>query len=213
MEALEDKIKRFLLIGSGYGSGDGSGDGYGDGSGDGDGDGYGSGSGYGSGDGSGDGDGDGYGYGLHTLDGERIYIIDGLQTIIRSIHSTYAVGVILNDDLTLTHTYIAKVGNCFAHGDTLRQARESAEAKALQNEPIEQRILRFKAQYPDNNKKIPAMELFKWHNILTGSCEQGRRNFALNKGIDLDNDSFTIQEFVEITKNSYGGDIIKQILL
>ena len=195
MEALEDKIKRFLLIGSGYGYG------------------YGDGYGYGSGDGSGDGDGDGYGYGLHTLDGERIYIIDGLQTIIRSIHSTYAVGVILNDDLTLTHTYIAKVGNCFAHGDTLRQARESAEAKALQNEPIEQRILRFKAQYPDNNKKIPAMELFKWHNILTGSCEQGRRNFALNKGIDLDNDSFTIQEFVEITKNSYGGDIIKQILL
>ena len=140
-------------------------------------------------------------------------MIDGMPTIIRSIHSTYAVGVILNNDLTLTHTYIAKVGNCFAHGDTLRQARESAEAKALQNEPVEQRIQRFKEQYPDNNKKIPAMELFKWHNILTGSCEQGRRNFALNKGIDLDKDSFTIKEFVEITKNSYGGDIIKQILL
>ena len=88
----------------------------------------------------------------------------------------------------------------------------SAEAKALQNEPVEQRIQRFKEQYPDNNKKIPAMELFEWHNILTGSCEQGRRNFALNKGIDLDNDSFTITEFVYLTKNSYGGDIIKQII-
>ena len=183
MEALEDKIKRFLQVGDGYGSG--YGDGYGDGSGD----------------------------GIKSINGECINMVDGMPTIIRSIYNTYAVGVILNNDLTLTHTYIAKVDNYFAHGNTLHQARESAEAKALQNEPVEQRIQRFKEQYPDNNKKIPAMELFKWHNILTGSCEQGRRNFALNKGIDLDNDSFTIQEFVKITKNSYGGDIIKQILL
>ena len=174
MEAIEDKIKRFLQAGDGYGSG--------------------------------------YGYGIKSVNGECIHMVDGMQTIIRSIHNTYAVGVILNNDLTLTHTYIAKVGNYFAHGNTLRQAKESAEAKALKNEPVEQRIQRFKEQYPDNNKKIPAMELFKWHNILTGSCEQGRRNFALNKGIDLDKDSFTIQEFVGITKNSYGGDIIKQII-
>ena len=197
MEAINDKIKRFLAISYGYGDGDGDG----------------SGSGYGSGSGSGDGYGDGSGDGVKSINGECIHMVDGMPTIIRSIHSTYAVGVILNKDLTLTHTYIAKVGNYFAHGDTLHQARESAEAKVLQNEPVEQRIQRFKEQYPDNNKKIPAMELFKWHNILTGSCEQGRRNFALNKGIDLDNDSFTIIEFVEITKNSYGGDIIKQILL
>ena len=182
MEALEDKIKQFLQAGSGYG--------------------------YGSGDGSGYGDGDG----IKSINGECINMVDGIPTIIRSIHNTYAVGVILNNDLTLTHTYIAKVDNYFAHGNTLHQARESAEAKALQKEPVEQRIQRFKEQYPDNNKKIPAMELFKWHNILTGSCEQGRRNFALNEGIDLDNDSFTITEFVYLTKNSYGGDIIKQII-
>ena len=46
---LDDKIKAFLSVNSGYGSGYGSGSGYGDGYGDGSGDG----SGYGYGDGSG----------------------------------------------------------------------------------------------------------------------------------------------------------------
>ena len=72
---LDDKIKAFLTVNSGYGSGygygdgSGSGDGYGSGYGYGYGDGsgygygYGSGSGYGSGYGDGDGSGDGYGSG------------------------------------------------------------------------------------------------------------------------------------------------------
>ena len=58
---MEDVIKQFLAVSSGYGSGDGYGSGYG--SGYGAGSGYGSGDGYGDGDGSGYGDGDGYGYG------------------------------------------------------------------------------------------------------------------------------------------------------
>ena len=174
MEALEDKIKRFLQVcyGSGYGSGSG----------------------------------------LKSLNGERIYIIDGVPTIIRSVHGQFAIGAILQSDLTLTPTYIAKVGNFFAHATTLHEAREIAQAKALQNEPVEQRIERFINEYPDFNVKIPAMELFRWHNILTGSCEQGRRAFAKDKGINLDTNEFTVNEFVNITRNAYGGEIIEQIL-
>lgn len=40
----------------------------------------------------------------------------------------------------------------------------------------------------------------------------GRENFCKERGIDIEEDSFTIEEFVELTKDSYGGDIIKQIL-
>ena len=244
METLEDKIKRFLQIGSGYGYGDGSGSGYSSGSGSGDGYGYGygdgSGSGYGSGDGSGSGDGDGdgsgsgygygygygygdgsgdgsgygsgYGSGLKSLNSERIYRIDGVPTIIRSVHGNFAIGAILQSDLTLTPTHIARVGNFFAHGSTLRAAREAAQSKALQHEPVEQRIERFKNEYPDFNVKIPAMELFRWHNILTGSCEQGRRMFAKDKCINLDTDEFTVKEFVKLTRHSYGGEVIERIL-
>lgn len=61
-------------------------------------------------------------------------------------------------------------------------------------------------------KKDTVKELFYWHHVLTGSCEQGRLSFCINKGIDIEKDSFTIYEFIELTKESYNGDIIKKLL-
>ena len=39
----------------------------------------------------------------------------------------------------------------------------------------------------------------------------GRKSFATNNNIDLDNDRLTVNEFIELTKNSYDSEIIKQI--
>lgn len=114
--------------------------------------------------------------------------------------------------MTLSECYIAKVGNYFAHGGTAHKAFADAQAKALQNEPIEKRIKHFVAQYPDFDKKIPAQELFDWHNILTGSCELGRRQFAEQHGINLETDSFTVKEFIALTKDEYGGEAIKKLI-
>lgn len=61
------------------------------------------------------------------------------------------------------------------------------------------------------NRKYKAIEFHKWHHILTGSCKFGRDQFAKEHSIDLENDEFTVKEFVELTKNSYGGDVIKEI--
>ena len=238
METLDDKIKRFLKIssGSGYGSGSGSGDGYGSGYGDGYGSGYGygygygsgygygygsgsgsgygdgSGDGYGSGYGSGSGDGSGDGSGLKTLNGHKVYMIDGVTTLIYGVHGNMATGVIVQRDLTLKPCYIAKVGNCFAHGDTIKDAVADAHSKYIQDLPEEERLQSFVDAHPSLEEKYPAKDLFEWHNTLTGSCRMGRENFCNERGIDIEEDSFTIEEFVELTKDSYGGDIIKQIL-
>ena len=215
MESLKEQIKRFLNIdviyGSGYGDGVGYGSGYGFGSGDGYGSGYGFGS--GSGDGFGSGSGSGDGPGVKELNGQAIYIVDDVPTFIDSVHGNYAKGRILQSDLTTKECFIAKVyGRYFAHGETLKQAFNDAMSKSFQDIPEDERIARFKEQYPDNDVKITARELFDWHNRLTGSCEMGRKNFVRNHGIDVDNDSFTVREFVELTKNDYGGQIIKKIL-
>ncbi len=207
----EEIIRRFLSVssGSGYGSGYGSGSGYGDGSGSGDGDGNGSGP--GSGDGNGYGDGYGDGDGLSTYNGQKIYMVDDTVTLIDSVHGQYARGSIVNSDLTLTPCYIARSGDYFSHGETLKEARRDAEAKALRNEPIEQRIERFKTNYPDADATVANDDLYKWHNVLTGSCEFGRKQFAKDHNIDIEHGSMTVKEFIKLTKDAFGGQVIKQL--
>ena len=207
--------------GDGYGYGYGSGSGYGDGSGDGDG--AGSGDGYGAGDGSGDGygsgygSGDGYGYGygdgdgVKKINGHNVYYIDGIPTLIDSVHRTYARGFILNKYNALTPCYVARVGNHFAHGNNLHQAHEDAEKKELQAMPVDKRIERFILNHPDMEKKYPAQDLFDWHGILTGSCTMGRHVFCKEHSISVETDSFTIKDFVKLTLSAYGGSVIQQI--
>ena len=230
---MEEQIKLFLSSGygdgygdgSGYGSGSGSGDGDGDGDGYGDGSGYGDGygdgsgygSGYGSGSGSGDGDGDGSGYGsgygdgIKTFNGDKVYIIDDIPTIIKHIHDNVAKGYILNDDFTLTETFVAKGNGKFAHGETLHEAFASLQEKLYDDSTEEERLEAFKKHFPDFTKKVSAKELFHWHHVLTGSCKQGRLSFCINKGIDIDKDAYTVHEFIELTQDSYGGDIIRKL--
>lgn len=204
----------------GYGYGDGSGYGDGRGSGDGDGDSDGHGNGHGSGDsdrysdGDGYGDGDGHGDGsgdVKALNGQPIYIIDGLPIALTIIHNHIAKGYILKEDLTLKPCYIAKVGLYFAHGYSVKQALLDAQNKYLQHKPIEERLADFNAAFPDRDKKIPAKELYKWHNILTGSCEFGRQEFCKDHKIDIDKDLLTVNEFIALTVNEYGGNVIKQL--
>ena len=215
---MEIEIKNFLNGGSGDGSGDGEGYGSGNGSGNGsgDGEGYGDGDGYGSGDGEGygyvdgDGSGAGDGSGIISVNRQKVYMIDDTPTLIDSVHGNYAKGSILNSDLTITPCYIAKVWNFFAHGDNLRNAFAAATEKYEQNLPMEERIARFNAQYPDREKQIPAKELFEWHNKLTGSCLMGRQQWCSDHNIDFDGE-YTVNEFIRLTRNAYGGDVIRQL--
>ena len=232
-KVMEDKIKQFLNTGYGYGSGfgdgsgdgsgfgDGSGYGSGDGSGFGDGSGYGDGYGYGYGygDGSGDGygygygdgSGDGYGYGVKSVNGNTIYIVDNIPTIITNVKGNIAKGFIFQSDLSLTPCFIVKGNNQFSHGSTLHEAFESLQEKLYDDSTEEERIDKFKENFSDFSKKYSAKELFVWHHILTGSCKAGRESFCRDKGIDVDNDKFTVYEFIELTRNSYGGEVIRKL--
>lgn len=166
---MEEQIRKFLSIysgsgdgygsgsgdgsGDGYGSGYGSGYGYGDGSGSGSGSGYGDGygDGYGYGDGSGYGhgygDGSGYGDGIKTFNGDKAYIIDDIPTIIKHVHDNVAKGYILNDDFTLTETFVAKRNGKFAHGETLHEAFASLQEKLYDDSTEEERLEAFKKHF------------------------------------------------------------------
>lgn len=194
MAHLTDDILSFLTIGSG----DGNGNGYG----------YGDGNGYGSGNGDGDGSGSGS---LVSVNGHHVHYIDDVPTIIFAVRGGFATGAMVQQDWSLKRCYIARVGDNFAHGNTLHEAMRDATAKALQDEPIERRIERFKEAFPDFTKPVPCSELFVWHNLLTGSCLAGRQQFATDHGIDIEHGSMTVCEFIRLTQDAYGGENIKKL--
>ena len=228
-----ENVKKFLEInhncdgrrnsdhgyGYGYNNSNGcgysNGDGYGYGSGSGKGYDYGDGYGYDYGDGYGYANGDGFGgsnyEGVTSFNDQTVYIIDNIPTIITSAKNNLAKGFILNTDLTTTPCYIAKCGYLFAHGETLKKAREALQDKLFDNLSEEERIDAFLAEF-NTTDKYPAEMFYKWHHTLTLSCEAGRQSFIRNHGINLNNDSFTVREFCELCKNDYGGDIIKKVL-
>lgn len=72
-------------------------------------------------------------------------------------------------------------------------------------EAIQQFIEKF-----NKNKKYKGSTFYTWHHILTGSCEMGRNNFIKNHDINL-NKMYSVKEFIELTENDYGGEIIKQL--
>lgn len=164
-------------------------------------------------------DGDGYsgvitnvGYGIKSYNGNKVHIIDNVATILTSVRNNVAKGYILHLDFTLTPCFVVKENNMFAHGKTLREAFLSLQEKLYNNSTEEERLAKFRDKFKDFSAKYPARELFVWHHILTGSCKAGREAFCKDRQIDLDNDMFTVFEFVEMTKDSYNGNIILKLI-
>ena len=212
MEMLEDRIKTFVSLGYGYSSGYDSD--YGNGSGSGscydDGTGYG----YGLGSGNDEGNGTDYGSGLYDavkeVNSDTVYIVDNVPTIFKSVRDNIAQGFILQRDLTLKSCYIVKEQNKFAHGDTLHDAFTALQEKLYDDSTEEERIEAFRKKFPEYDTPYPNRDLFAYHHVLTGSCRMGRESFCKDKGIDL-NDTTTVREFVNMTKDSYGSYIISKL--
>ena len=195
-------VSNFLAVGYGYG--------YGSGYGSGDGSGYGSGDGSGDGDGSGYGSGSGSGYGVKTFTGKTVHVVDGVQTILDRVHGNVAKGYILQSDLSLTPCYVVKHDNLFAHGETLAEANESLMEKIFDTIDIDEKISMFLSEFKDGIK-YPARKFYDWHHKLTGSCKAGRDAFIRDRGIDVENAEYTAGEFIALTEDAYGSDVIRRI--
>lgn len=229
---LEDKINKFIAIDteldntSGYGNrsddGSGLGSGYGNSCGAGNGSGLCDGIGYGSVFGYGNGSADGYGYttcsgngsgfsfGITEINGLKVYIIDDSPTIITSVRENVAQGFLLKSDLQTIPCYIVKEKNAFAHGSTLRSAFNCLQEKLYDDSTEEERIEAFKKKFPEYDVKYSNRDLFTYHHVLTGSCKMGRETFVTNRGLSLDGKT-SVRGFIELTKDSYGGEIIKKL--
>lgn len=193
MGILTEQIQVFLRLNYGSGEGDGNGNGCG----------------YGYGYGSGNGEGYGEG-GIREYEGNKMYDIDGIPTAITFVRGNIAKGFILENNTFRKPCYIVKEGGCFAHGDTLHDAFNALQEKLYDDSTEEERIAAFRAKFPDYDTPYANKDLFAYHHVLTGSCRMGRENFIENKGLSLDGKT-TVRDFVELTQDAYGGDIIKKL--
>ena len=162
---------------------------------------------YGSGYGSGYGY--GYGYGIKSVNRHPIFHVDGIQTIFHRIRGNIAKCSILREDLSFDPCFVVKSGNLFAHGRTLREAQEALQEKLFEDMPEDERIRLFVESH-EGGKEYPNQDFFEWHNKLTGSCLMGREQFAREHEVDL-NGSMTVQAFIKLTENAYGGSTIRKL--
>ena len=76
--------------------------------------------------------------------------------------------------------------------------------------PIEERIKKFTEVFGSLDSEHKGKEFYDWHHLLTGSCRMGRDTFCKSYDIDLEK-KYTVRYFLDITDESYGGDVIKLI--
>ena len=155
---------------------------------------------------SGYGDGDG----IKSFCGDTVYMIDTIPTILKRVVGNLAKGFILKTDLTLEACYVAKSGSLFAHGKTSAEAGQALREKIFANMDTDETIDMFLEEFKPGIK-YPAKDFYVWHNRLTGSCEMGRNHFVSTHNIDLENGLYTVEEFITITENDFGGNIIKKL--
>ena len=127
-----------------------------------------------------------------------------------SIKGSVAKGHILNSDFTLSKCYVVKGGGHFAHGETLGAARDALEQKLFDDMDVEDKTKIFMEKF-ELETEYSNKDFFEWHNKLTGSCEMGRLSFAKDHNIDIENGTMTVQEFINLTKDSFGRDAIRTL--
>ena len=155
--------------------------------------------------------GNGYGssYGIKKIKNMSIYMIDGVPTIITQLRANIAKGLIIKSDLTEEPTYVVRVGNSFAHGATPHIAREEAISKEFEEMPEEARLEAFLEEFAPGKKRT-VLDYYEWHHRLTGSCTQGRDAFAAEHQLKM-GDLLTPEEFITLTEDAYGGNIIRKL--
>jgi len=151
--------------------------------------------------------------GIKVLRGKPVYSIDDIPTIIENVRGNIAKGYIVKPDLSLMECYIVKVGNVFAHAKDAHAAYTEARDKAIKYgcvECVADYANYVVSKYPDVDAQIDRKEIYELHNIITGSCDLGRKEFLEAHGLTLEG-TISMREFLNLVKYAYGKERIAVI--
>ena len=141
---------------------------------------------------------------------KTVFDVDGMAFIPEKVKNNFVAGIsISRKDFTETKCFIGKFENCLAHGKTIKEALLSAQEKYFSSIDFDQKKEQFLKLF-EEKEKMTVKELYSWHGILTGSCRFGRSEFQKEHNLK-DDDLLTLDEFIQLTGNSFGGDKIRQL--
>lgn len=136
---------------------------------------------------------------------EGVYMIaDGiLSKILSKKGNVFKVYICTKytDGFTTTPTYIVQVGDFFAHGETVKEARESLIYKISNRD----------TSVYDNltiDNILTKEEAIKMYRVITGACEYGVKNYV--ESLPNVKDKYSIKEIIELTNGQYGNDVVRR---
>ncbi len=137
----------------------------------------------------------------------KLQYIDGYTMIIHSskVKDGFKISkaqYLKGGDLkALPKCFIAEKEGYFAHGDTVAKAISDCNFKFLQNNLDINALV-----YEIKQKKTVSKNEYR---LLTGACQLGVEQFCKENRID--SDSIELDRMIELTKNSYGSEKIKEL--
>lgn len=147
---------------------------------------------------------------IKTHNGNKVYYINDVPTVIKSINCGIGHGYIIDNNGKSVEKFVAKSYNIFVFGDSFDEVYDKLYEKDRIKEYSEIFINKF-VEHFKLNRKYNFSELAFWHRNLTGACIEGIMLFCKDNNINFENDKMTVQEFLNISKNSYGKSIVKNI--
>jgi hypothetical protein len=96
------------------------------------------------------------------------------------------------------------------HGASLKECIKGVEQKIIKSLGFVEACKKFMKRFPKLNQQYSVGVLQEWHNILTNSCEPGRKGFLKLHDKKL-TDRVTLQTFFDTTKGAWGGDKIAEL--
>jgi len=97
-------------------------------------------------------------------------------------------------------TAVARKGNTFAHGDSIREAIQDLRFKMAKKNIEEYRDL-------TRDSVLTFEEAMMMYRVITGSCQYGVNRFLEENSIEEKN--YTVGEILELTHGQYGHERLK----
>ena len=152
---------------------------------------------------------------LSYYDGELNEIYDGLSYIekhlthIDNITDKEACGFYLGRSGRKIPFFAIKDDDKIGIGASYGHASDVLLMKQTIGISEEQRLSEFIESH-EKDKSYTVENLWDWHRYLTLSCYSGGERFRDEHGLKME-DLMSIQHFISITENDFGGHIIKKL--